>query len=274
MPRNNWSREQLIIAFYLYCKIPFGTIHTRNPKVIEAAKAIGRTPSAVAWKLANFASLDPSLKSRRIKGASHVSSLDREVSDEFYGDWTGLVLEAEKLVTARVGRVPDHNEDILLPEGKTRSSVTEIRIGQAFFRSAVLAAYDSRCCITGLPISSLLVASHIAPWSVDLTNRTNPRNGLCLNALHDRAFDCGLLTITPEYRVRVSPVAAGLNDDCVRVLLSDYDGKAIHLPGRFLPERDLLDYHNQHVFLRDTSEESCTEILSRDLGSGIFRERE
>ncbi len=61
MPRRDWTREELIVAFNLYCKIPFGRIHIRNPLVIELARAIGRTPSAVSWKLANFARLDPTL---------------------------------------------------------------------------------------------------------------------------------------------------------------------------------------------------------------------
>lgn len=62
MPTNKWTRDELILAFNLYCKIPFGTIHIRNPQIIALAKVLRRTPSAVSWKLANFASLDPSLK--------------------------------------------------------------------------------------------------------------------------------------------------------------------------------------------------------------------
>jgi putative restriction endonuclease len=71
MPRRDWTREELIVAFNLYCKIPFGRIHIRNPLIIELAKSIGRTPSAVSWKLANFARLDPALKKRNIAGATH-----------------------------------------------------------------------------------------------------------------------------------------------------------------------------------------------------------
>ena len=58
MPRRDWSRDELIVAFNLYCKIPFGQIHIRNPLIVELAKVIGRTPSAVSWKLANFARRD------------------------------------------------------------------------------------------------------------------------------------------------------------------------------------------------------------------------
>lgn len=56
------TRDELIIAFNLYCKLPFGRIHMRNPLILELAGAIGRSPSAVLWKLANFARLDPSLR--------------------------------------------------------------------------------------------------------------------------------------------------------------------------------------------------------------------
>ena len=97
MPSNKWTREELILAFNLYCKIPFGTIHIRNPKIISLAKILGRTPSAVSWKLANFARLDPSLQDRNIAGASHGSKLDVEIWEEFVGDWDGLAFESERL---------------------------------------------------------------------------------------------------------------------------------------------------------------------------------
>ena len=49
----------------------------------------------------------------------------------------------------------------------------------------------------------MLVAGHIVPWAADAQNRLNPRNGIAINALHDKAFENGLLTITPDYTIRV-----------------------------------------------------------------------
>ena len=83
MVRRNWTREELIVAFNLYCKIPFGRIHIRNPLIIELAKAIGRTPSALSWKLANFARLDPALRKRNIAGAGHGARAEVEIWKEF-----------------------------------------------------------------------------------------------------------------------------------------------------------------------------------------------
>ena len=87
------------------------------------------------------------------------------------------------------------NLDLTHRRGEDRLVQTTARRGQAFFLSAVLSAYDRRCCVTGLSIPTLLIASHIVPWTHDETNRLNPENGLLLSPFHDRAFDRGLITI-------------------------------------------------------------------------------
>ena len=104
IPRRDWTREELIVAFNLYCKIPFGRIHIRNPLVIEMAKAVRRTPSAVSWKLANFARLDPALQKRNIAGAAHGAKAEVEVWNEFSNDWDKLAFESERLLDQLTGR--------------------------------------------------------------------------------------------------------------------------------------------------------------------------
>jgi putative restriction endonuclease len=253
MPSSKWTREELIIAFNLYCKIPFGKIHIHNPQIISLAKILGRTPSAVSWKLANFASLDPLLQKRNIVGASHVSKLDAEIWKEFNNDWGKLGFESEKLLAEKTGKQIEVVTDIetfdLPKEGKERESIVKVRVNQSFFRKAVLAAYNYQCCITGLEIPELLNASHIIPWSKDEANRVNPRNGLCLNAIHDRAFDRGLLTITPEFTVKISRSVKQKNvSNAVQDFLMRYDGWEINKPARFLPDSKFLKYHNRNVF--------------------------
>lgn len=253
MPSNKWTREELIIAFNLYCKTPFGKIHIHNPEIITLAKALGRTPSAVSWKLANLASLDPSLKKRNIAGASHGSKMDVEVWNEFNGDWERLAFESERLLAQRTGRlIEDSSEaDVVdaLGIGKDRETLVKVRVNQGFFRKTVLAAYNYQCCVTGLEIPELLNASHIIPWSKDKDNRVNPRNGLCLNAIHDRAFDRGLLTITPDFIVKVSKVIKRKSvSEAVQDFLLRYDGREINKPARFLPDLKFLKYHNRNIF--------------------------
>jgi putative restriction endonuclease len=255
MPSTNqqrWSREQLIIAFNLYCKISFGRIDQTNPAVIALADVLRRTPAAVAWKLANLARLDPSLKARGVKGASHGSKGEVEVWDEFNNNWDSLAFESEQLLAQlthqSVEELNELNEEDLPKEGKERERVVKVRVNQRFFRTTVLASYESRCCITGLAIPSLLSASHIAPWSKDPNNRMNPRNGLCLSVLHHQAFDNGLFTITPDMRVRLSSGLAK-QDGPVKVFFGRYEGQPVLLPKRFLPDPMLLDWHNKRVFL-------------------------
>ncbi|WP_394344956.1 HNH endonuclease [Changchengzhania lutea] len=50
------------------------------------------------------------------------------------------------------------------PEGKDKMRMIKTRVNQTFFRSSVLSEYNLSCCITGLKIPELLIASHIIPW--------------------------------------------------------------------------------------------------------------
>ena len=251
MPRRNWTREELIVTFNLYCKITFGRIHIRNPLIIGLANSIGRTPSAVSWKLANFARLDPTLKMRNIAGATHGAQAEVDIWKEFNENWEKLAFESERLVEKMTGHSPEVADATQkFPEGRTRESLVRTRINQGFFRTAVLAAYGTRCCITGLSISQLLNASHIVPWAIDLKNRTNPRNGLCLNAIHDRAFDCGLLTVLPDLKVKISPrVKRSTSDKALQEFLFRFENAPITPPRRFAPDETFLQYHNERVFL-------------------------
>jgi putative restriction endonuclease len=252
MPRRDWTREELIVAFNLYCKIPFGKIHRGNPQLIELARAIGRSPSAASWKLANFARLDPTLQERNIAGASHGAKADIEIWEEFRGNWEKLAFESERLLIQLTGRAQEVEGDAtIFPEGRTREAIVRTRVNQGFFRSAVLAAYRSTCCITGCSIPELLNASHIIPWAIDVRNRTNPRNGLCLNVFHDRAFDCGLLTVTPDLRVMISPKAKRKSSDLGnQELLLRYEGAPVRPPEHFVPDPQFLRFHNEKIFAK------------------------
>lgn len=256
MERRNWSKEELIIAFNLYCQIPFGQIHTRNPKIIELSRILNRTPSAISWKLVNFASFDPELKKRGIKGAVNASRLDQEVWNEFNGDWNQLVYESEKLLAGLKGsalevsaELPDENiQEITRLHGEEKERLIKVRVNQNFFRKTILANYNASCCITGLNNPDLLIASHIIPWSVDKPNRLNPQNGLCLNALHDRAFDKGLITITPDFKIKLSKIIKNVKNIGLQKYFEEYDNAMIILPDKFVPNREFLDYHNQNIF--------------------------
>ena len=250
--RIPWTRQQLLVALSLYCRLPYGRIHHGNPEIIRYAKAIGRTPSALAMKLVNIAGIDPVITSSGRRGLTNASRADREMWEQMHSDWNRFVAESHQAMDD-CGLVPESEEDLAEIEpdlthrrGEDRIVQSTARRGQAFFRSAILSAYDRRCCVTGLSIPTLLIASHIVPWTHDETNRVNPKNGLLLSVLHDRAFDRGLITFDEELNLRVSPAIP--NDAFFSYAVASYDGKPIRCPDKFAPDQKLLAYHREHIF--------------------------
>ncbi len=261
-PRVPWSRDELLVAFALYCQIPFGRLHKDNPEIVRIAEGIGRTPSALAMKLANIAGLDPAITSTGRRGLPNASAGDRDMWEEMHADWerfavsSDRALAAVKATTERGGtsqKVESYGSGPIGPDlhaGEERVTLTSTRIGQDFFRRAVLSAYDDKCCITGLGVPQLLVASHIVPWRADPTNRLNPRNGLALSALHDKAFDLGLITLLPDLTVQVSPKYGDLEDSYFTAAIRSFAGSRIATPGKFAPDPEFLEYHRDIVFQR------------------------
>ena len=241
----------MIVTFNLYCKIPFAKTVKTNPEVIKVANLIGRTPSAVAFKLGNFGSFDEELQRRGISGLANASRLDKEIWDEFNNDWEELAFQSEFLIAElehkpieEISKIDLYN----LPIGAERERMVKVRVNQSFFRSAILSSYNSKCCITGLNIPEMLIASHIKPWKIDAENRTNPQNGLCLNALHDKAFDKGFITVTTDYKIKISKYFDEFDTQVNKEFFVKYEGFAIALPEKFLPKKDFLDYHYEEVF--------------------------
>ncbi len=262
MERRSWTRDELIAAFNLYCRLRFGQCHSRNPDVIELAELLGRTPAAVAMKLVNFASLDPAHRSRGVQGLGNAARLDRQIWDEFSQNWEELALESERVLGALRGdnaedqptRAPSAGEMERLLAGAEGTAtegtrLTRVRLAQSFFRRAVLASYDGHCSVCRLASEPLLVASHIVPWAARVDLRVNPRNGICLCALHDRAFDRGLVSVDVGFFLRVSRRLLSMRDDpVIAQMFVSYADSPITLPEKFHPDPEYLAYHFQTIF--------------------------
>lgn len=257
MQNRSWTREETVLALYLYFQLPFGKLHSGNLEIQQLAETIARTHSSVAMKLANFASLDPKIVESGRKGLSGATKLDREIFAQFQSDWTALVTEAEKLMDEKSSDSGSSKLDeqraafVGIPfEGlSTVERIIQQRVGQSFFRRSVLANFDEQCCITGIADSRLLNASHIVPWSDDLKNRHNPSNGLSFSATFDRAFDRGLLTVRPSGYVEISKQLLNSNSAETRDFFARYQGAKIARPVRFRPDDELLRWHNEERYL-------------------------
>ena len=136
-----WTREQSILAINLYCKIPFGQMHSRNPRIQELANLINRSPGAVARKLGNFAHFDPSLQARGVGGLPNTSKLDEEIWNEFYNNWDSALIESEKLLAKKrhttIEKLNGVNEKDLLKVGITKERLVKTRVNQSIFRKMI-----------------------------------------------------------------------------------------------------------------------------------------
>ncbi len=238
MSVNLWTADDLKKVLRLYVTTPFGKIHSRNPDIIQLAKEIGRTSDAVALKMVNFASLDPTIDR---KGMSNVSKLDKLVWDEFFDSLD----EFSELSENHSGGLADNsqNEYKIDPTivGSDVISLRKSRRGQSLFRRMVLASYDSQCAISGISHESLLVASHIDPWASNIKERLNPSNGICLCNLLDAAFENGLIAIGDHLEILVS---GRLNQTDVMKIRAISRPK-MRLPTRFIPDAALLRSHRE-----------------------------
>jgi predicted restriction endonuclease len=140
---------------------------------------------------------------------------------------------------------------LVAPSGPTESQATvSIRRGQQFFRQAVLTSYDLRCCISGINVPRLLVASHIKPWGQFPNDRLNPQNGLCLSTLHDAAFDAGIITLDEKLSVVLSKrLRSFFPQPALEQNFVPFEGAPIRLPEKLAePDAGFLRFHREQIF--------------------------
>lgn len=252
--RNLWSKEELILAFNLYLKIPFGKMHSTNKEIIHLANLIGRTPSSIALRLVNFASVDPILSARGVKGMAGGTKIVKPIWDEFFHNQEELVFLSEQILAQKENTsIENKYQDILLDlkglKGETVIREVKTRVNQSVFRQMVLTNYTTKCAITGIDIPELLLASHIVPWSKNENERLNPENGICLSALYDKAFDKGLIGINQSYQVILSASLKKKKDSpFFQNHFASIENLKITNPIKYMPRKEFLEYHLDTVF--------------------------
>ena len=239
-----WSREQEIVALYMYCLIPFNKVSGNNPHIAKMANIIGRpNANSLKAKIGNFGKYDTNLAA---VGLGHSSHLDEEIWNEYNGRWQDLEVDALKLIEKFQHANHEGQTEIpFIPIGKEREVVIKQRINQSLFRNMVLSAYNNTCCITGLARPELIEACHIIDWADDEKNRINPCNGLAMNVLFHRAFDKLYLGISTDLRVIISDKLydglRGKDKDRTYEIFNPYNGKNIMLPKKFKPNIEFIE---------------------------------
>ena len=253
MPVKLWTRDELILTLSLYFQLPFGRLNHTTPEVRALARLLGRTENSAAIRLVNFAACDPYIINSGRKGMTAGKKVCLPIWDEFADDKERLFSEAQRIKAALLHKPIEETLNITEKdlEGKERAAVIKQRVNQSVFRSMILSNYEDRCAISGINIPELLVAGHIIPWA-DSTpqQRLNPENGICLSALYDKAFDKGLITISPDdYTSRLS---SALREYETQEYFDKHfgyiSGMKMIMPIEHKPNRDFLAYHRDNIF--------------------------
>lgn len=246
--RRVWTRDELLIAFHLYNHMPFGKISARNSEIIRVAGLLNRTPSSLSMKMANIASCDPVITGSGRSGLKGASKADRDMWKEMSSDWETFYVKSSEVFSKIDNENQAFESESCDFTGQHRLAQSKARIGQDQFRQIVLSSYNNKCCISGLNIPNLLIASHIIPWSENPSERLNPGNGLCLSSIHDRAFDQGLITLNQYFEVILSSELLDKSQAFTAVCFEQFEGKAITLPTKFIPKEEFLAHHRKEIF--------------------------
>lgn len=220
----------------------------------ELARLIGRTKGSAAIRLVNFAACDPYIINSGRTGMVAGKNVCQPIWDEFANDRERLFIEAQRIKADLFHKPIEETLQLTAAdlEGKEKSVVIKQRVNQAVFRSMILHNYEERCAISGINIPELLVAGHIIPWA-DSTPQQKlcPENGICLSALYDKAFDKGLITISPDdYTICLSSALREFEpEDYFDNHFGSVNGKQIMMPIEHKPDRDFLAYHRDCVFM-------------------------
>lgn len=249
-----WSKEELTLCFYLYCQIPFSRTNRSNPEVVKLANLIGRTIGSVVRKLGNFGAFDERLAKKGVVGLVHYSKADKQIWEQYFNNWDELVSDSQSLlVNFKAEKYLEKETEIPIissPPITEKQATVKIRIGQSFFRKTVLSSYDNKCCICQNDLTQLLIASHIIPWSENKKKRIDPKNGLSLCMLHDKAFDKGLVGFKDDFRITVSSFVKKSKSEFVQQAITDFENSSLILPFRFLPSPENLLWHQRNIFIK------------------------
>jgi putative restriction endonuclease len=248
MVKNFWTREELIVTFNLYLKLPFGKLDGRTKEVKDLADIIGRTDNAVSMRLNNFAHVDPYHQQRGIVGLANGVNQVKPIWDEFINNQEELVYESERILAHYTNKTieeayPEIEFDLKDLKGEIKIRAVKTRVNQSVFRQMILKTYANRCAISDIDLPELLVAGHIIPWADNQVERLNPENGICLSSLYDRAYEKGLICIDLDYKILLSErLKHEMSKDYFHVFFGRFEHKVISLPKSYHPRREFLEY--------------------------------
>lgn len=159
-------------------------------------------------------------------------------------------LLAQLLQSTQVRRIREDSAEYEVIAPGTRVTANRdvvVRQGQGIFRARLLQVYSQRCAVTAEKSLPALEAAHIQPYQGPESNHV--QNGILMRADFHKLYDTGYITVTPDYRLEVSP---NLREDFENgIYYFGMRGSEIRVPDQAQekPSREALRWHNDNVFL-------------------------
>lgn len=137
------------------------------------------------------------------------------------------------------------------PTGEEKLYLAKHRANQGRIRDYALEHYGCKCHLCSLKIRSLLVVSHILPWSEsDNKQKADMNNLLLLCPQHDALFDQHLISFDCDGKILIDSSL----DETVRVLLNINPDMKIEIPPAM--EEYMKHHRNKFLFNSEMSSES------------------
>ena len=158
---------------------------------------------------------------------------------------TNFQINSTQSLEQDLGKLKEQLVSEIEPEKRTEiETLIKARLGQGSFRKNVLKLHP-RCALTDLDVQSLLIASHIKPWSkCNNEERLDPFNGLMLAPNIDALFDSGLITFETDGTIKISPKIDPENQERLGIFP---DMKLKIRP----KSKKYFEYHRNHVFQKE-----------------------
>jgi putative restriction endonuclease len=193
----------------------------------------------------HFAYLDEALN--KLLTNEHTRQILRQTLLENY--FPSAHLQPNKLIGEIINQIL-HEPTAIYKTKAAGFDEEEIFVRSGIFKKEIPKVYNYACAISGMRIITdgdiqMIDACHIVPFSVSHDDTITNGISLCPN-LH-RAFDRGLISLDPEYRVLVKPFAEQENLYSIK----QFAGKPILFPGsrQYFPAQENLAAHRlRHNF--------------------------
>lgn len=242
MRPNVWSDEELIVACYIY-----NSDCSYSEKVRNALMYLGRNEASIKFRFGNFDNFK-----KGTGGFGNGGAHARRIWDLYTDDPEKMIASAKRIIQDGIVGCQSNSdsESIIMAgsldieKGSYREYNRKYRVNQNRLRDATLLCSHDTCCVTGINDPSILVASHIKPWSVCTPDEmTDVHNALCLNTFHDKLFDRYRMTINESMEIIYDPkLEEHIPDKLYRNMIMEYNEVKVNDMNR--PDPKYIAYHN------------------------------